>query len=174
MKVRPPLDSFFRPAFLAHRVFEEAVRKSGQGVPLRFALERTGGNVTVHSTRTFPEGHPESETAFRHAERILKFLLWQRGGAKVYIVGPSSLVRRLRETYSPGGIRAFDADFMARVYETPSFEIVETDEKGFPKARESSAPVGGHLGGCRIGFDAGGSDRKSAAVMDGKEVFSHP
>jgi predicted NBD/HSP70 family sugar kinase len=32
--------------------------------------------------------------------------------------------------------------------------------------------VGGHLGGCRIGFDAGGSDRKVAAVIDGKEVFS--
>jgi predicted NBD/HSP70 family sugar kinase len=32
--------------------------------------------------------------------------------------------------------------------------------------------VGGNLDGCRIGFDLGGSDRKAAAVIDGKVVFS--
>ena len=39
-------------------------------------------------------------------------------------------------------------------------------------AKESSAPLGRHLDGCRIGFDLGGSDRKVAAVIDGKAVFS--
>ena len=32
--------------------------------------------------------------------------------------------------------------------------------------------MGGHLEGCRIGFDAGGSDRKVSAVIDGETVFS--
>ena len=32
--------------------------------------------------------------------------------------------------------------------------------------------MGRHLGGCRIGFDAGGSDRKVSAVIDGEPVFS--
>jgi len=32
--------------------------------------------------------------------------------------------------------------------------------------------MGGHLQGCRIGFDAGGSDRKVSAVIDGETVFS--
>jgi predicted NBD/HSP70 family sugar kinase len=32
--------------------------------------------------------------------------------------------------------------------------------------------MGRHLDGCRIGFDIGGSDRKAAAVIDGKVVFS--
>jgi predicted NBD/HSP70 family sugar kinase len=33
-------------------------------------------------------------------------------------------------------------------------------------------PLGRHLDGCRIGFDAGASDRKVAAVINGKVVFS--
>jgi predicted NBD/HSP70 family sugar kinase len=41
-----------------------------------------------------------------------------------------------------------------------------------PPEREQGKAVGGHLDGCRIGFDAGGSDRKVAAVIDGKEVFA--
>jgi predicted NBD/HSP70 family sugar kinase len=41
-----------------------------------------------------------------------------------------------------------------------------------PEARESAMPLGRHLDGCRIGFDLGGSDRKCAAVIDGKVVFS--
>src|SRR5947199_221054 len=32
--------------------------------------------------------------------------------------------------------------------------------------------LGRHLEGCRIGFDLGASDRKCAAVIDGKVVFS--
>lgn len=35
-----------------------------------------------------------------------------------------------------------------------------------------TAPVGRHLDGCRIGFDAGGSDRKVSAVVDGTPVYS--
>lgn len=171
-RLLPPLDPDFRPALLGHRRFLEAVTKSGEGVPLKLALERSGGQIGTFTTLTFPDGHPESEAAYRHAERIVKFMLWQKGGAKVYVSGPASIAKRLKADYAPGGARAFDADFMAGVYERPSFEVVAVSDKDFPKANESSAPVGRHLGGCRIGFDAGGSDRKVAAVVDGKEVFS--
>lgn len=170
--VQPPLDPAFRPGFLANRNFAEAVNKSGQGVPLKLALERSGGERAVYATQTFPDGHSESEAAYRQAERIVKFLLWQKGGAKVHVCGPASIAARLKKDYAPGGARAFDADFMAKVYERPSFEVVAVGEKDFPKENEASKPVGRHLEGCRIGFDAGGSDRKVAAVIDGKEVFS--
>lgn len=171
-RIKPPLDPVYRPVFLGHRAFAEAVRQSGQGVPLRFGLERSNGNISVHSTQTFPEGHPQNRAALKHAERVLKFLLWQRGGAKVHVQAPASIVSHLKKLYAKGGERTFDADFMAGVYERPSFEVVGVAEKEFPKASESSAPIGRHLDGCRIGFDAGGSDRKVAAVIDGKEVFS--
>src|SRR5258708_22207443 len=49
-------------------------------------------------------------------------------------------------------------------------EVVHTQE--LPPERTSSAPLGRHLEGCRIGFDLGGSDRKAPAVIDGKVVFS--
>ena len=38
--------------------------------------------------------------------------------------------------------------------------------------RHKARPGGGHLDGCRIGFDAGGSDRKVSAVIDGETVYS--
>ncbi len=170
--VKPPLDPVFRPAYLAHRAFAAAVQKSGQGVPLKFALERSGGQFSVFSTQTFPDGHAEFLQARRLAERILKFLLWQRGSGKIYVLGPQGVVDHLKKVYAPGGERVFDADFMKGVYEKNNFEIIGVPEKDFPKATEVSSPVGRHLEGCRIGFDAGGSDRKVAAVIDGKEVFS--
>ena len=60
---------------------------------------------------------------------------------------------------------------MQDVYERP-FEIVVCDEASFPQAHEQTRKVGGHTNGCRIGFDAGGSDRKVSAVVDGKTVYS--
>src|SRR5579859_659022 len=152
-RVKPPLDPVFRPGFLFQKSFEEAVRQSGKGVPLRLALERSGKNVSVYSTQTFSEshlsglesGHLEKQAAFQHAERILKFLLWQRGGAKVCVSGPPSIVDHFKKNYAPGGERAFDADFMAKVFERPVFEVVGVNEKDFPKANESSSPVGRHL-----------------------------
>jgi len=41
-----------------------------------------------------------------------------------------------------------------------------------PAANEGTMTLGRNLEGCRIGFDLGGSDRKCAAVIDGKVVFS--
>jgi predicted NBD/HSP70 family sugar kinase len=106
-----------------------------------------------------------------YAERILKFLLWQKGSARVFVLGPPGIAEYLGSTYAPGGARAFDSEFMGNVYER-AFEVIAADGASFPRENESGAPVGRHLEGCRIGFDAGGSDRKVAAVIDGKEVFS--
>jgi predicted NBD/HSP70 family sugar kinase len=41
-----------------------------------------------------------------------------------------------------------------------------------PPERVQTKSLGRHFDGCRIGFDLGGSDRKVAAVIDGKVVFS--
>jgi predicted NBD/HSP70 family sugar kinase len=51
-------------------------------------------------------------------------------------------------------------------------EIVSAPYGAAPEERETAAPLGRHLEGCRIGFDLGASDRKCAAVIDGKVVFS--
>ncbi len=51
-------------------------------------------------------------------------------------------------------------------------EVIICDASDVPAASDSTLPLGRHLDGCRIGFDLGGSDRKCAAVIDGKVVFS--
>ena len=70
-----------------------------------------------------------------------------------------------------GGARAFDAEVMGGIYNTP-VEFVYAEYENAPAPKEPSQPLGRHLKGCRIGFDLGGSDRKCAAVIDGEVVFS--
>jgi len=168
----PVLDEGFRPAVLWNHAFRNAVGASGQGVPLVIALERSNGARSVFQTEVFPEGHAQAGTNLPYAERLVKVLLWQRGGFKITVGGPRSVGETIRRAYAPGGIRAFDAAFMGdQVYERP-FVVELTDAEHVPAAQEASIPLGRHLEGCRIGFDAGASDRKVAAVVDGEEVFS--
>jgi predicted NBD/HSP70 family sugar kinase len=53
-----------------------------------------------------------------------------------------------------------------------TFSIESVAAARLPEERNTGLPMGRHLEGCRIGFDIGGSDRKAAAVIDGKVVFS--
>jgi len=171
MKIAPPLDPDFIPAALANRAFQKAVAESGQGVPLAIAVERNDGLVSTYHTQVFAEGTKGAENNNFYVERLVKMLLWSRGGFRVYIGGPKSIGEYIKNAYKPDGLRAFDEKFMARVYERP-FEVIVTDADKIPAAKESTHPIGRHLKGCRIGFDAGGSDRKVSAVIDGQAVYS--
>ncbi len=101
----------------------------------------------------------------------MKFLLWSVGGFRVYLQGDSAVIARIQAAYTLAGERAFDVQFMEDVYERP-FEIRPVTKDEFPEANESAVSAGGHMNGCRIGFDAGGSDRKVSAVIDGVPVYS--
>ena len=94
--------------------------------------------------------------------------LWLQGGFKVY-TDDRDLYDYLSGVYCQGGEREFDWDFMASVFEQP-FQVVLTGQ--VPQTKDAPKAIGGHLEGCRIGFDAGGSDRKVSAVVDGETVFS--
>jgi predicted NBD/HSP70 family sugar kinase len=168
-QIRPTLDPHFRPAALANREFRKAAEAAG-GELVTLALEQADGSVFHFRTRVFRTEHAKAEGNFRYLERYLKFLLWSRGACTIYFNGSEGLHRRLVQHYQNTATGRFDAEIMGgRIYEKP-FTIVRTLE--LPAARESSAPLGRHLEGCRIGFDLGGSDRKVAAVVDGKCVFS--
>jgi len=52
------------------------------------------------------------------------------------------------------------------------FEVAVVDPDAIAPAGRSALALGGHLEGCRIGFDLGASDYKVAAVRDGEVVFS--
>ena len=159
----PELDAGYIPLHKFNAAFLEGAEK-----PLGIAVERAGGEVAV--MRTFIHGTPEFEAADSYyADRMVKSMLWLYGGWKVYISGDRDIYERIRAAYAPDGSRAFDEDFMSGVYERP-FEVVFCDE--LPAEKSNPQAIGRHLGGCRIGFDAGGSDRKVSAVIDGESVFS--
>lgn len=132
--------------------------------PFRIAVE--GSGTVVYETR-IRGGSPAD---LRYLERTVKLLLWSVGGWRVTLQGDEVLISRLRESFSPHGSRAFDAAMMETVYGRPF--CVETAGERFPEPRPAARPIGGHLEGCRIGFDAGGSDRKVSAVVDGRTVYS--
>ncbi len=169
-KLSPPLDPQFRPAALANRAFAAELRNCDSPVPVEIGLEQTDGSRSTFATSVFPETHPLAHANLRHLERIAKFLLWSRGGCRIFVCGPVSLGRALQAHYRESATGRFDAEIMGkRIYER-SFEV-ESVSKISP-ARTVSAPLGRHFDGCRIGFDLGGSDRKVAAVQDGECVFS--
>src|SRR5262249_17779126 len=116
-------------------------------------------------------GSIRDEDSFCYVERTIKFLLWARGGWKIHLAGPRALCERIRDCYSASGARAFDVDLMTKVYGRP-LEVCLVEPNEVPAERESTVALGGHLDGCRIGFDLGASDYKLAAVIDGEPVFS--
>ncbi len=168
----PPLDPDFRPAVLANRAFQKDVAASRAGVPMVLGLERANGELSRFETYVFPPHHPRAAANLTYIERLVKFLLWQRGGWRVYVGGPREIGEHIQECYSPDGARQFDYHFMgADVYEqTFTVTICAADE--VPSANESGRALGRHLDGCRIGFDLGASDRKVSAVIDGEPVYS--
>jgi predicted NBD/HSP70 family sugar kinase len=171
-RIVPPLDPDFRPAVLANRAYLDGVRASHRAVPLVIALERAGGAISRYDTLVYADDHPLADANLYYAERLIKFLLWARGGWRVTIGGPTGIAERIRRIYAPDGARAFDYHFMGeQVYERP-FEVAHCFPEDAPPAQEAGEALGGHLDGARIGFDLGASDLKVSAVLNGAAIFS--
>lgn len=168
--VVPVLDAAFRPAVLANRAFHQKVQASKAAVDVRLALEQSKGSVSHFVTRILPDSHPEAAGNLRYLERLVKFLLWSRGGFRLFVDGPASLAERLAVHYREIPAGKFDSNLVGeRMFDHP-IEVVSA--RTLPPERRRAAALGRHLEGCRIGFDLGGSDRKVSAVIDGKVVFS--
>jgi predicted NBD/HSP70 family sugar kinase len=170
-RIKPPLDGSFRPAVLYDHAFLDAARTSGRSEPLGIAIERNDGLTSVYKTIVFAEDCKMAKNNLPYVERLVKTLLWVWGGWKVTIGGPRSVGKHIQDEYSDGGRRSFDAMFMGGVYEKP-FTVESASSDRLPEPKEGKVVLGRHLDGCRIGFDAGASDRKVAAVIDGEAVFS--
>ena len=164
IKNSPELDKNFIPLGEFNRAFLATAKK-----PVGIALERAAGEMA--SYETFIHGTPEMREADRYyINRLVKTLLWMKGGFRVYVRGDREIFNYLHdEAFCDGGEQDFDFHYFSNIYEHP-FEVVETDT--LPANKDSAKPMGGHFEGCRIGFDAGGSDRKVSAVIDGESVFS--
>ncbi len=169
LKVNAKLDPKFQPLSLVCREMREKTKNDGQDVII--AVERNKGYTTTYKTRIYRDNTGRDEENFRFVERIAKSLLWIAGGYKIIIAGSDVVGTKIKEAYTYGGLRDFDVKFMERVYEQ-KFEVVVCSLADAPKDKSAAAPIGRHFDGCRIGFDAGGSDRKVSAVIDGESVYS--
>jgi predicted NBD/HSP70 family sugar kinase len=169
-KIMPSLEPEFRPAALVNRNYRMQTKQIG--VPLVIGLERSDGEISRLETAVFPDDHPQAKANLYYVERLVKFLLWQRGGFRVYIGGSSKVGDYICSQYSSNGERRFDHDFMGeQVYEKP-FEVVSCAADEVPASYETGKLLGRHLDGCRIGFDLGASDRKVSAVVNGNVAYS--
>jgi predicted NBD/HSP70 family sugar kinase len=170
--IGPPLDPGFVPAALWNRAYRAVVATDPEARTMTVALDRPGGGVSWHQSRVLGPRHPSAALSLRYAERLLKFLLWQKGGSTVLVAGAPEIAAHLASVFRPEGARAFDYAFMGEKVYRQTFRVEAADIRDLPEERNLGLPMGRHLDGCRIGFDIGGSDRKAAAVIDGRVVFS--
>jgi len=166
--VSAPLDPGFQPAVLFNRHYVAAAISSARAVPIVIGLERENGLVSRFETVVLPDA---DAATLQYVERMVKFLLWARGGWKIFVGGPPAIGTYIRKTYSSTGARKFDCDLMEAAYGKKLKVVVTTVEK-VPANREMEVAAGGHRKGCRIGFDLGASDYKTSAVVDGEAIFT--
>ncbi len=167
-----PYDPGFRPAALWTRAYRKLVAENAARRKVQIALGRPDGIVYHYELELLPWCAETAEATYRYIERTLKYLLWQKGGCNVWIAGCPEAAARLATDYRAGGARAFDADVMGETVFSAPFTVKACSESELPAANEPKYKMGGCWKGCRVGFDLGGSDRKCAAVIDGKVVHT--
>ena len=164
------LDKGFKPAIVELRNFFNDVAKAEEKSHLVIAVERNNGYVYRKEFDIFADGIDDERNTFI-VERIVKSILWVVGGYKIYIAGSHTVYENIKSYYCDGGLRDFDYHFMSGVYEN-EVQVIECTYETIPQEKKSSVPAGGNLKGRRIGFDAGGSDRKVSAVVEGESIYS--
>ena len=161
-------DKNFYPMIIALDDYAAAVKQNGAKNHVGVMVERDNGYNYEYDFDAFPDG-VNDEYNYKMSERIIKTVLWVCGGYKIIISGSKKIYEYIKNAYTNKGIRAFDVDFMQTVYERP-FVVEYADV--LPEKKYEHKNVGGFTDGCRIGFDAGGSDRKVSAMVDGKVIYS--
>src|SRR5690606_23818427 len=118
--LRPlPLDPSFSPMVKNHRAFVETVKSSKKPVTVTIAIERNQGQISRYQTQIFHDDENLYKANYRYIERLIKTLLWTKGGYKIYLACPKDLGMYIKSVYHREGTRKFDVLFMERVYEKP-------------------------------------------------------
>ncbi len=164
------LDPAFVPAALWNREYRRLAASGAGKRRIALTFERANGTVSRYDTEILGDSAGNRMLNYRYVERIVKFLLWARGGWKITVAGAGELADMLAEDYSPSGRHAFDCRVIGRQVYGHDLKIEKCAFEDAPAAKETAVKLGGHTDGCRIGFDLGGSDRKCAAVIDGECV----
>ena len=167
----PKYDKDFKPALIELQKFEKKVSESPDKTELIICLERYKGYNYHYKTLIYKDGTGHDDENYFIIERICKMLLWVVGGHKFYIAGSDLIPLKLKNDYQENGKRKFDYFFFKDVYEK-YIEIVACKKEEIPKLNLEEIPLSQGSTGNRIGFDAGGSDRKVSAVINGEVKYS--
>ena len=166
----PVLDPDFVPAVLWNRAYVALAEKDGRDVSL--ALMREDGTCFRWAGRLLAATAEFAADTEKYVERLVKFLLWQKGGSRILIAGADDVVAMLEKAYASEGSRKFDREFIGTKIFGEPISVRSAALSELPAEQGEAMSLGRNLGGCRIGFDLGGSDRKCAAVINGEVVFS--
>lgn len=163
-------DKNFTPMAVVLDEFKNSV-KNAEKKPFKICIERNGGYNYCYRVDIYASDDIRlKERNYEVIERLIKSLLWIVGGYKIYVFGDDYVSSLIYRDYLPNGKRAFDREFMSNVYEQP-FEVIVANDDSFFVSKENALTFGGRFDGYRIGFDAGGSDRKVSAVVNGKIIY---
>ena len=113
-KHTPALDPRFVPAVLWNRACRERVARDAAGQDLLLALTRPDGTVFRHAVRVLPDSEANRSLNLRYVERLVKFLLWMKGGSRMLVAGSDALAAQLAKVFSADGARAFDDQTIGR------------------------------------------------------------
>lgn len=164
------LDKHYISMYQFKQEFDAEVRNSQgqQEIAIGISPVEDMSEVAVKSFKILPPDRLSENMRF--VERVVKTMLWAYGGVKIYVkCDDRQIASELAKIYSRKGARRFDVEFMEDVYQLP-FEVKSFKGRRFATKRK---PIKAkkNIKGRRIGFDAGGSDRKVTALIDGKVVF---
>ncbi len=171
-KFTPELDPGFIAPVLWNKAFEDKVAATPGSHDVDIALTRLDGTCFRWSGRVLPHEGENIELNNKYVERIVKFLLWMKGGCTILVAGDDAIADMLAATYCKGGAREFDWDFIGKKIYDQHIEVKKVAKEDLPAENSTSVALGRNLDGYRIGFDLGGSDRKCAAVVNGEVVYS--
>ena len=102
LKHSPKLDPGYIPLYQFNQAFLKDARH-----PLGLAVERSGGEMAV--CETFIHGTPEMREAdCYYVNRLVKTILWMKGGFKVYVSGDEGVCDYLKSVYCASGQQEFD------------------------------------------------------------------
>lgn len=165
------LDPTFCPIALSLDYYISQVIASQDYECVTIGIKRNDNIIATYKTYVYNENHINAHYNEFYIERIIKTLLWLKGGFEIMFKGPSTLGSFIKKTFSNQGARKFDVEFMEQIYHQP-FNVVLLPDTYDLIENEKPQHINRSLQGNRIGFDAGGSDRKVSAVINGKVVFS--
>lgn len=170
--IKPKLDLNFVPAALWNEAYQKLVGSAEDSLNISIAIARPDGTAWTYDARILADKPETADITWYYCERLVKFLLWAWGGSQVFIANAPHIVAKLQATYSENGKQAFDYNFIGQSCFCETFRVesagFDTLKTNCNHSNKSANPLTGN----RIGFDLGGSDRKCAAIIDGKVVFS--